>query len=160
MPGAAGQVPALRRGRAEEADGLWVLRTRCVRELCSAAYPPEIIAPWAASPPPAQYHALIGQGGCIVAEDADGMLLGYGVIDLAGNEIDALFVDPDHGGRGVGMALMQALQALADPARPLVLSASLNAVPFYRRAGFHALREETYQHPSGVALASVRMQRG
>ncbi|MNV93587.1 putative N-acetyltransferase YjaB [compost metagenome] len=95
----------------------------------------------------------------MIAEDADGTLLGYGVIDLAGNEIDALFVDPDCGGRGIGLTVMQAMEALADPARPLVLSASLNAVPFYRRCGFEALREESYPHPSGVSLASVRMQR-
>jgi GNAT superfamily N-acetyltransferase len=150
----------LRSGRADEADILWALRTRCVREICSAAYPPEVIAPWAASPPPAHYRALIGQGGCIVAEDAEGHLLGYGVIDQAGNEIDALFVDPDQGGRGIGRALMDAMVALGDPSRPLVLSASLNAVPFYRRAGFEPLREEAYAHPSGVSLASVRMQRG
>lgn len=157
---APGQGLRLRYGRPEEADALWVLRTRCVRELCSAAYPPEVIAPWAASPPPSHYRDLIGQGGCIVAENAGGMLLGYGVIDQQGNEIDALFVDPDCGGRGIGSVLMRALQALADPTRPLVLSASLNAVPFYQRAGFKPLRKETYPHPSGVALASVRMQRG
>lgn len=149
----------LRVGRAEEADRLWVLRTRCVRELCSVAYPPEVIGPWSASPPPGHYRALLAAGGCVIAEDTDGVLLGYGVIDLAGNEIDALFVDPDCGGRGIGMTVMRAMEALADPARPLVLSASLNAVPFYRRCGFEALREESYAHPSGVALASVRMQR-
>jgi GNAT superfamily N-acetyltransferase len=149
----------LRVGRADEADRLWVLRTRCVREVCSTAYPPEVIAPWSASPPPQHYRALLAAGGGVIAEDAEGALLGYGVIDLAGNEIDALFVDPDCGGRGIGLALMQAMEALADPARPLVLSASLNAVPFYQRCGFEALREESYPHPSGVALASVRMQR-
>lgn len=150
----------LRAGRVDEADALWALRTRCVLEVCSTAYPPEVIAPWAAAPPPPQYAGLIERGGCVIAEDAAGQLLGYGVIDLAGNEIDALFVDPGCGGRGIGMAVMQALQAMADPARPLVLSASLNAVPFYRRAGFVVVREENYPHPSGVALASVRMQRG
>jgi len=153
------RVVRLRSGRADEADALWVLRTRCVRELCSVAYPPEVIAPWSASPPPEHYRALLAGGGCVIAEDAAGALLGYGVIDLDGNEIDALFVDPECGGRGIGLTLMQAMEALADPARPLVLSASLNAVPFYRRCGFEALREENYPHPSGVALASVRMQR-
>jgi len=157
--GAAGQSPALRVGTAEEAERLWGLRTRCVRELCSTAYPPEVIAPWAASPPPAQYAGLIAQGGCVVAEDGAGQLLGYGILDTAGNEIDALFVDPDCGGRGIGQVLMQALQAMADPARPLLLSASLNAVPFYQRCGFRALREESYPHPTGIPLASVRMQR-
>jgi len=149
----------LRVGRADEADRLWVLRTRCVREVCSTAYPPEVIAPWSASPPPQHYRALLAGGGGVIAEDAEGALLGYGVIDLAGNEVDALFVDPDCGGRGSGLTLMQAMEAVADPARPLVLSASLNAGPFYQRCGFEALREESYPHPSGVALASVRMQR-
>lgn len=149
----------LRVGGAEEADRLWVLRTRCVRELCSSAYPPEVIAPWSASPPPEHYRALLAAGGCVIAEDTDGVLLGYGVIDLAGNEIDALFVDPDRGGQGIGQALMQRLLALADPTREVVLSASLNAVPFYQRQGFVAEREELYPHPSGVALASVKMRR-
>ncbi|MEG2805632.1 GNAT family N-acetyltransferase [Stenotrophomonas sp.] len=155
---ASGNV-RLRPGRVDEADALWVLRTRCVRELCSAAYPPEVIAPWAASPPPAQYAGLIAQGGGVVAEDGAGQVLGYGIIDVANNEIDALFVDPACGGRGIGQILMQALFALADPSRPLMLSASLNAVAFYQRCGFRALREEAYPHPSGIALASVRMQR-
>ncbi len=84
--GAAGLHPVLRVGTAEEADRLWALRTRCVRELCSAAYPPEVIAPWAASPPPAQYAGLIAQGGCVVAEDAAGQLLGYGILDTAGKK--------------------------------------------------------------------------
>ena len=41
----------------------------------------------------------------------------------------------------------------------LHLSASLNAVPFYRAAGFVALREEAYAHPSGISLASVAMEK-
>ncbi|MEG0186593.1 MAG: GNAT family N-acetyltransferase [Stenotrophomonas sp.] len=148
-----------RTGTVGDVATLWALRTRCVRELCSSHYRPEVIAPWSASPPPVQYAALLGQGGCVVAEDAQGGLLGFGVFDAAGNEVDALFVDPDRGGQGVGQALMQRLLAMADPLRDVVLSASLNAVPFYQRQGFIAEREEAYPHPSGVALASVKMRR-
>jgi len=148
-----------RKGSFDDVATLWALRTRCVRETCSSHYPPEVIAPWSASPPPAQYQRLLGQGGCVVAEDAQGSLLGFGVFDTEGNEVDALFVDPDRGGQGIGQALMQRLLAMADPAREVVLSASLNAVPFYQRQGFVAVREEAYPHPSGVALASVRMHR-
>lgn len=148
-----------RTGTEHDVAMLWALRTRCVRELCSSHYPPQVIAPWSASPPPVQYARLLGQGGCVVAEDAHGRLLGFGVFDAAGNEVDALFVDPDHGGQGVGQALMQRLLQMADPQRDVVLSASLNAVPFYQRQGFIAEREEAYPHPSGVALASVSMRR-
>lgn len=148
-----------RTGTSDDIPRLWALRTRCVRELCSSHYPAEVIAPWSASPSPAHYPALLQQGGCVVAEDGQGALLGFAVLDAAGNEVDALFVDPDHGGQGIGQALMQRLLAMADPDRVLVLSASLNAVPFYQRQGFLIEREEAYPHPSGVALASVKMRR-
>lgn len=149
----------IRPARADEADTLWVLRTRCVRETCSSHYPPEVITAWSASPPPSHYRALLDSGGGLIAEDATGQLLGYGVFDRAGNEIDALFVNPDCAGRGIGLRLMGAMEAMADPARALMLSASLNAVPFYQRCGFDALNEEAYAHPSGIALASVRMRK-
>ncbi|HEL3862925.1 GNAT family N-acetyltransferase [Stenotrophomonas sp. RS-48] len=148
-----------RTGTIDDVSPLWALRTRCVRETCSSHYPPEVIAPWAASPPPAQYPRLLSQGGCVVAEGGQGELLGFGVLDIDGNEVDALFVDPDRGGQGIGQALMQRLLALADPGRDVVLSASLNAVSFYQRQGFIREREEIYPHPSGVPLASVRMRR-
>ncbi len=148
-----------RTGTIDDVATLWALRTRCVRETCSSHYPPEVIAPWSASPPPSQYARLLGQGGCVVAEDGQGGLLGFGVFDADANEVDALFVDPDHGGQGIGQALMQRLLAMADREREVVLSASLNAVPFYQRHGFVSVREEAYAHPSGVALASVSMRR-
>ncbi|WMJ68659.1 GNAT family N-acetyltransferase [Stenotrophomonas sp. 24(2023)] len=148
-----------RSGTHDDVAALWALRTRCVRELCCSHYPPEVIAPWSASPPPAQYPRLLAQGGCVVVEDGQGTLLGFGVLDRDGNEIDALFVDPGHGGQGIGQAVMSRLLAMADPAREVVLSASLNAVPFYQRQGFIAVREEAYPHPSGMSLASVRMRR-
>ena len=68
---------------------------------------------------------------------------------------------PARAGLGIGKRLLAALEQLARGrgiAR-LHLSASLNAVPFYRAAGFVALREEAYAHPSGISLASVAMEK-
>lgn len=148
-----------RAGNTDDVEQLWALRGRCVRQRCSSHYPPEVIAPWAASPPPLQYARLLAQGGCVVAEEDGGGMLGFAVLDYQNNEVDALFVDPARSGQGVGQALMQQLLALADPARDVVLSASLNAVAFYLRQGFIAEGEQAYPHPCGVALASVRMRR-
>lgn len=148
-----------RAGILADIPALWALRTRCVRETCCSHYPAEVIARWSASPVPAQLPSLIEAGGCVVAEDADGTLLGYGVIDLAGNEVDALFVDPDKSGQGIGAALMERLQGMSAPERALQLSASLNAVPFYLRMGFVADGEALYPHPSGVALACMQMHK-
>ncbi|WP_099562127.1 GNAT family N-acetyltransferase [Stenotrophomonas maltophilia] len=139
-------------GTTDDVATLWALRTRCVRETCSSHYPPEVIAPCPS-------NRAYCDGGGVVAEDGRGGLLGFGVFDADANEVDALFVDPDRGGQGIGQALMQRLLAMADREREVVLSASLNAVPFYQRQGFISVREEVYPHPSGVALASVSMRR-
>lgn len=156
---AAEVVVQFRAGDRNDIPRLWDLRTRCVREQCITHYPAAVIARWSASAPPEHYAALLEQGGCVVVEDGHGQLLGFGVFEAAGNEIDALCVSPDQAGRGIGHALMQRLLAMADPARKVVLSASLNAVSFYLKHGFIVEREEAYPHPCGISLASVRMRR-
>lgn len=127
---------------------------------CAAHYPEAVLAVWLATPAPDSLPRLIAGGGAIVAEEA-GRMLGYAVLDAASGEVDAVFVEPDQHGRGIGAMLMQALErmALAAGCRTLFLSASLNAVPFYRRAGFRAVREELYPHRSGIAIASVYMEK-
>jgi len=109
---------------------------------------------------PAGYAAMIASGGGIIAM-RDGVIAGYGMLDLDKHEVDAMFVDPAQGGLGIGKRLLAALESLAREhgiAR-LHLSASMNAVPFYQAAGFVALREEAYAHPSGPMLASVAMEK-
>lgn len=141
-------------------DALWALRTVAVRISCATHYSAEQVAVWAASPVPAGYADLLAAGGGIVAVH-DGVIAGYAMLDLDKHEVDAVFVDPGKGGLGIGKRLLAALEGLAREhgiAR-LHLSASLNAVPFYRAAGFVALREEAYAHPSGIMLASVAMEK-
>lgn len=147
---------------ATEADlpALWSLRTRAVRAGCASHYPPAVIATWSAAPPPASMPLLLRAGGGVVAQEGDRML-GYAVLDADTGEVDAVFVDPAMHGRGIGQALLGALEALAreQGLDLLFLSASLNAVPFYQRAGFRALRERMYPHWSGIAIRSVVMQK-
>lgn len=141
-------------------DALWALRTVAVRVSCATHYAPEQITVWTASPVPDAYAAMLAAGGGIVAMQ-DEAIAGYAMLDVDKHEIDAVFVDPTHAGLGIGKRLLAALEQLARGrgiAR-LHLSASLNAVPFYRAAGFVALREEAYAHPSGISLASVAMEK-
>ena len=141
-------------------DALWALRTVAVRISCATHYSAEQVAIWSASPVPAGYADLLAAGGGIVAV-RDGVIAGYAMLDLDKHEVDAVFVDPARAGLGIGKRLLAALEPLAR-GRGIVrlhLSASLNAVPFYRAAGFVALREEAYAHPSGISLASVAMEK-
>jgi len=150
----------LRVALADEWEALWALRTRCVREICSSHYPPHVVGPWSASPPPPSFLRLLAIGGCLLAEDeASGELLGYGAIDAESAEIDALFVAPDQTGRGLGLRLLRALEQCVPAGTELKLSAALNAEAFYRRAGYRPVRREIYPHPSGIELDSVVMNR-
>lgn len=139
---------------------LWELRTRAVRASCAAHYPPAVIDTWCASAPPASLPLLVRAGGARVAED-EGEVVGYAILDLDTGEVDAVFVEPAHQGRGIARQLLGELETLArerDLAR-LFLSASLNAVPFYERAGFSRVREELYPHRSGIGIPSVFMEK-
>lgn len=150
----------LRAAEPAELEALWALRTRCVREICSSHYPPAVVGPWSASPPPPGFVRLLAIGGCLLAEDAaSGELLGYGAIDVEHSEIDALFVAPEQAGRGLGLRLLRALEQCVPAGTELKLSAALNAETFYRSAGYLQVRREVYPHPSGIALDSVLMNR-
>jgi putative acetyltransferase len=151
---------ALRPASPEDLPLLWELRMRAVGHACAAHYGEAVLAAWLASPAPVSLHHLVARGGGIVAEE-DGRLLGYGVLNGASGEVDALFVESAQHGRGTGALLMRAVEDAARAAgcARLFLSASLNAVPFYQRAGFTAVREEMYPHRSGIGIASVFMEK-
>ncbi|MCX7290848.1 GNAT family N-acetyltransferase [Janthinobacterium sp.] len=150
----------LRPALPDDIAALWALRTVAVRVSCATHYAPEQISVWTASPVPDGYAAMLAAGGGIVAMQGE-IIAGYAMLDVNKQEVDAVFVDSARAGLGIGKRLLAALEQLARQrgiAR-LHLSASLNAVPFYAAAGFTALREEAYAHPSGISLASVAMEK-
>lgn len=150
----------LRAAMLADIEAMWALRTRAVRHSCAAHYAPEVIGPWSAAPLPGSYPGLVDSGGAVIAQE-QGAMLGYAIVDLPAGEVDAVFVDPAAGGRGTGKMLLAALERMAGEhgCTRLHLSASLNAVAFYRAAGFTVLGSAVYAHPSGVALDCVEMEK-
>jgi len=153
-------IPIQRRAEPADLAGLWELRTRAIRAGCTSHYPGEVIDAWCAAAPPARLPALIAAGGALLIEE-NGRILGYAILDLASGEIDAAFVEPACQGRGIARRLLAALEAMAvaHGLRRLFLSSSLNAVPAYERAGFVAMRRESYPHRSSIELDSVFMEK-
>jgi putative acetyltransferase len=139
---------------------LWALRTRAVRLSCASHYSPAQIDIWSTSSAPDNYLRLIASQGALIAEE-DGQLRGYAILDVQTGEIDAIFVDPDLAGNGLGKQLLLGLETLAlqHAFKRVHLFSSLNAVAFYQSAGFTAIRDEEYTHPSGISLRSVYMEK-
>ncbi|MEW7848596.1 GNAT family N-acetyltransferase [Massilia aurea] len=149
-----------RAASAADIAAMWALRTRAVQARCAAHYPAAVIETWCASAPPASLPRLVEHGSAMVAID-DGRVAGFAVLDLDRGEVDAAFVDPAYQGRGIALDLLRRLEALARGRglQRLFLSASLNAVAFYERAGFVRVRDEVYAHRSGIGIDSVFMEK-
>ena len=129
-----------RTGTIDDVAMLWALRTRCVRETCSSHYPPEVIAPWSASPPPSQYARLLSQGGGVVAEDGQGGLLGFGV----------------KGGYEAGRKIIESLKLFSHVAN----IGDARSLAIHPASTTHSQLSESEQTDAGVRPDYVRLSLG
>lgn len=148
----------IRRATQGDKEAVWRVHGRAIRETCAGHYPREVIEVWAGRLRPEKYAEAIDDYEFFVAEE-DGVVVGFGELGPAAGAIQGLYVSPDVAGRGVGLKLLRTLEerARAHGLKSLRLTSSLNAVPFYERAGFRAVGELTETISPGVERASVRM---
>jgi GNAT superfamily N-acetyltransferase len=124
----------------------------------TALYTTEEIQAWAAPKKPESYEELIRTKEFFVAEE-DEDIVAFGVLNQNSSEVEAVYVSPRAGRRGIGLKMLQKLEerARALGLDQLRLNASLNAVPFYQRAGYVGQEESKYRLSTGVEIACVPM---
>ena len=151
---------SLRRGRSSDAQALWAIRADAVRRTCRSHYSGELVERWAASPLPETFSTDIEHKHVVVAVAGRG-IAGFAILNPAIAEIEAVYVAPDHGRRGLGRQLLAHLEAAASGSglRKLSLSSSLNAVPFHAASGYKAVSQGFYTTSAGVEIACVRMEK-
>ena len=88
----------------------------------------------------------------------DGSVAGFTDLSARGH-IGMFYVHPEHGGRGVGAALLSVLlrEAAARGVQQLTVDASLTARGFFERAGFTTVREQRVQR-GGQEFTNVAMR--
>ena len=135
-----GALPvSIRSARFEDVSGILRLIERAIEHGCRAHYDERqrrsVYVGYASS----FFIEALGPFKTSVAE-IDERLIGAAQIDPRVGLLRALFVDPAFQQRGVGGALLAAVESRARAARceRIFGAMSLNAVPFYRRAGFRA----------------------
>jgi N-acetylglutamate synthase-like GNAT family acetyltransferase len=148
----------IRTARREDCPAIAGVHAAAVSGIRSAHYTPEEIRAWAAPKKPESYEESIDSKEFFVAEK-DGVMVGFGVLNRESAEIEAVYVSPRAGRRGVGLEILCKLEerARANGIGALRLNASLNAVPFYERAGYVAQEESKYRLATGVEIACVPM---
>jgi len=144
----------IRRAVPLDAPAIWAIHTRAIRETAVSHYPPEAAAAWSARMTPESYLEPIETRVVLVAEDDDGRIAGYAQLNPHEGIVQACYVDPDYGGRGVGRALMAAIEdeARAHGRTALLLDASLNAIAFYASLGWREEARARHELAPGALL--------
>ncbi len=147
---------------ADDADAtaIWRIHSAAIRETCARRYAPEVIAAWVERLKPESYAGVLRRGGVVIAEDAGGPI-GFGQIDLANAEIQAVYVAPGAQRLGVGAALLEHLEDLARD-RGLVritLKATLNAEAFYAARGWRTTGRDLHKITQQVGLQCIAMEK-
>jgi GNAT superfamily N-acetyltransferase len=111
-----------------------VIRTT-MRISNAADYPMARLQPLIDYFSPAKVTQLSHERDCLVAEE-EGEIIGTAALE--GDELLTFFVDPQHQGRGIGSALLKAIEAIArhHGRRELKVNASLTGAGFYERHGY------------------------
>jgi GNAT superfamily N-acetyltransferase len=158
----ARRTPALelRAARFEDVPDILRVVERAVtfdcREHYDAAQRAAVYASYAA----VLFVEALGPYETVVAALA-GRVVGFAQLDAPSSRLRALFVDAGEQRRGLGRALLAEIEARAAARGCARLhgAMSLNAVPFYERAGFRALGGVERLTSIGVAIPIVRMEK-
>ena len=148
----------IRRARQEDCHSIGSVHAAAVRGIRTAFYTPEEIQAWAVPKEPESYEESIRSKEFFVAEDS-GAILGFGVLNQELAEVEAVYVTPEAGRRGIGLEILRKLEERAKDRglSELRLNASLNALPFYEQAGYVAQEPSKYRLLTGVEIACVPM---
>jgi putative acetyltransferase len=148
----------IRRARQDDCESITSVHVAAVKGIRTALYKPEEIQSWAIPKKPESYEESIRSREFFVAEEDD-VIVGFGVLNQESAEVEAVYVSPRAGRRGIGLEILRKLEerARALELPVLRLKASLNAVPFYEKAGYVGHDRSTYRLSSGVEIACVPM---
>lgn len=150
----------IRPAEPEDRAALAELHAASIRRLCAGSYALEQVASWAGLIRPEIYDEAL-EHKILLTACADGRPCALGILDPAGAEVDALYVAPEHAGRGAGSALLREMEkrAAREGLAELTVQATLNARDFYARRGYAFVADAEHVLPDGTRLACVRMRK-
>ncbi len=150
----------IRKATRKDTAAICRVHRASITRICSSHYAPEHIEVWAGARQPQDYENAVENAAFYVAEEA-GEVVGLSFLDRDSGEVHAVYVHPDFVRRGVGTALLAALEEEARlcDLSTITLNATLNSVSFYKVRGFSSLGETTNTLPSGVDVPCLRMEK-
>jgi putative acetyltransferase len=150
----------VRRARDEDAQAVFEVHTRAIREVCASHYSAAEVEAWASRRPAGSHVTAIRSREFFVATD-DAGVVGFAQLDPDSGEVEAVYVHPRAVRRGAGTRLLLTLEEVARVRglSMLRLKSTLNAVPFYQRAGFRVEAPAKHRISPELELACVAMRK-
>ncbi len=141
-------------------EAIWRVHKAAIEETCATRYGSDVIGAWVERLKPEGYRGVVQRGIVVIAED-DGTAIGFGQLDIAAGEIQAVYVLPIAQGRGVGAALLAHLEevAMTHGHSRLTLQATLNAEAFYAAHGWRMTGHDVRKITQDVSLRCVSMEK-
>jgi putative acetyltransferase len=136
----------------EDALPVFALHVASIRALGPGGYDPDQVKAWAQKDHGPEGYPIGDDDHHFVVAERAGEVAGFGDMVPDSEEVDAeadvraVYVHPRHAGQGVGAAILAGLEGYARGAgvASIEITASLNAVGFYERAGYERVREDSY----------------
>ncbi|WP_182113311.1 MULTISPECIES: GNAT family N-acetyltransferase [unclassified Actinotalea] len=149
-------VPAdVRRATTDDVPAILLVRERAIRVSAAEVYDAATVDAWASGGSSERLRHLVAQALGVVAT-VDGEVVGWACLE--GEEVQQLYVHPEHGGRGVARAMYEALERAAVDSGTVRLrtTASLRSAPAFDRFGFTERSRGPEPFPGGP-VEVVRM---
>ena len=148
----------LRLAKIIDAPEMLQIRIAAIRAQASPHYPVTEIEDWCTARTAETYHAAIERQ-TVLVEEVNESVVAFGQLNLETAFIEAVYVSPSQFRQGVGLKILRALEAMAAKyeIKTLTLEASLNAVEFYRQAGYVPVTEEGHLSNPKTFSATLRM---
>jgi len=148
----------IRKAAQKDRESLCQIQVSAIRELGKSHYGEADLEAWTSGLSPHRHGKYIADRFVIVAE-AESEILGFGDLDPDTGRVCAVYVRPDHAGKGIGSAILAALisEAKRLGLRQLHCHASLNAREFYQHRGFKPGEVSKHRFRDGREIDCISM---
>ena len=148
----------IRHAVIQDADAIAHVRMAAIRAIAVGHYSEQQIRAWQGDGSAHSFEAPIADK-IVLVDEVESELCGFAQLDLAAASVERVYVAPLHARRGTGTRLLRQLELIArehEVAR-LAVDATMNAVPFYRNAGYVALEICEHQLQPDILFRCVAM---
>ncbi len=148
--------------KADDRDAVISIHKLSIFSLCRDYYTEQEMKAWTARLTPELFdEGMKDENNVGVVADASTFVIGYGFFSVSDRELRALYVLPEYKGRGVGRLIMARLEDMAreKSISRLSLQSTINAVDFYEKYGYQAIKTEKHLINDEISVACVRMEK-